>query len=263
MNLEDAFIRGFVKAAGTGMLSSVPKAVPAMQSPPVTPSNTNPSTKWLESGSHTNYAIHGIPDGFKKFDNDLPNTVNIDMHGGGTPQVQTTGNSQKGFNSINEFMQRYPIRYTMHPDHQLQNTNFPNELTEEGIARRIGSHTNDIYNFRNTACNAGFLDCRTNINPNQIVPGYETPAHLKTIYPSLTNAIIQPPGTYGPLMRKLNLPKELQELQDTHKWVERENAWDWEHGGNKDPNKSILSVPHQYALENGTNWVDKGEYTNY
>jgi hypothetical protein len=280
MTLEDAFLTGFIKAALS--LPSTPKMpdiTPAMSSGPV---NNIPSSAYnddttlgtlkrlpnaltsfpITTGSNTNYTFNVLGDNTHAFTNTPPNTLDINAHGGAYRKDDLYEIEGRDNMAIQDLILKEPEdTYGMVADPRVEPVNKGkswvtegdaevNPFTEKDMANRIGSHTNDIRQFRSGACNAG-LGCRTNINPNSIVKGYNTPAYLKSIYPNLTNAIIVPPGSYGPLRPINNNPIEpllSQFKMDYHNF--------------KNPKSPKIEYTHQYGLQDN-GWVDKGPYYNY
>ena len=243
--------------------SSAPPSIP-----PIPKRAPNALTSFpITAGPNTNYTFNVFGDKIHTFTNTPPNTLDINAHGGAfrRSDLYEKDNGYYSPSGFEKSLKEPKDIYGMVADPKAEPVNKANHtlflgdseinpFTEEDMANRIGSHTNDIRQIRSSSCNAG-QGCRTNINPNSIVKGYNTPAYLKSIYPNLTNAIIQPPGTYSllrPNGRFLNnnpIERLISRLQ-----MESHNL--------PNPEGAQVEYPHQYGLQDN-GWVDKGPYYNY
>jgi len=225
MNKLDAFINGFIKAAGP------------LPPPPPPPTPPTPPKIPMISLPHNAYTVGGLPPNMHNFVNKGGNTLNINAHGG--PDSAING--------------EYAFQSDSNNSKNLLYNNEPLTYTPQTLAKLIGPATNNINNIYTTACNGG--DCsNTNVSPNEVLKGFATPAMYRKLFPNLTNVVQIPPGHYGPLIPSQFKTNEYPDVVNIINRIIKD----------RNPNDPITtSLPHQYNLQGGTNWVDKGTYYNY
>ena len=264
--IHQAFIDGFIKAAA-GLPTSVATptvATPTVATPtvatPTSLSNVNNVSRVSSPVSPLRIANTAINTdsiaknqysvdigGWNQHFTDKPNTLNISAHGGPNPaELDASGhNPYSFFNELIHSNAAAGANTTEYPPFSLKD-----------IASGLGRHTNDIHNLNSFACNFGepvqksFLgyshtpNFSKPPNPNEVSSGFATPAYYKQYFPNLTNVVQVPPGYVG-----FGAPKGASPITDN-------KLMDFI----TEKIRKSYSRQHQYNLENGTNWVDKGVY---